>query len=59
MANKTNNNLLSRLEDLSIISKSGAKYAEITDAINQQSKHIQGFNKSDERSTQPGFSDQS
>ncbi len=45
MANKTNTNLLSRLEDLSIISKSGAESMQKSlDAINQQSKYIQGLN---------------
>lgn len=45
MANKTNTNLLSRLEDLSIISKSGAESMQKSlEAINQQSKYIQGLN---------------
>lgn len=45
LANKTNTNLLSRLEDLSIISKSGAENIQKSlEAINQQSKYIQGLN---------------
>jgi chemotaxis protein MotB len=45
LSNKTNTNLLSRLEDLSIISKSGAESMQKSlDAINQQSKYIQGLN---------------
>lgn len=45
LANKTNTNLLSRLEDLSIISKSGAESMQKSlEAINQQSKYIQGLN---------------
>jgi chemotaxis protein MotB len=45
LANRTNTNLLSRLEDLSIISKSGAENIQKSlEAINQQSKYIQGLN---------------
>ncbi|MEP7267244.1 MAG: OmpA family protein [Saprospiraceae bacterium] len=45
LANRTNTNLLSRLEDLSIISKSGAENMQKSlEAINQQSKYIQGLN---------------
>lgn len=45
LANRTNTNLLSRLEDLSIISKSGADNIQKSlEAINQQSKYIQGLN---------------
>ncbi len=45
MANKTNTNLLSRLEDMSIISKAGAESMQKSiDAINQQSRYIQGLN---------------
>lgn len=45
LSNKTNTNLLSRLEDLSIISKSGAESMQKSlDAINQQSTYIQGLN---------------
>lgn len=45
LANKTNTNLLGRMEDLSIISKSGAESMQKSlDAINQQSKYIQGLN---------------
>lgn len=45
MANKTNTNLLSRLEDMSIISKAGAESMQKSiEAINQQSRYIQGLN---------------
>ncbi len=45
LANKTNTNLLGRLEDLSIITKSGAESMQKSlEAINQQSKYIQGLN---------------
>ncbi|MEP7321648.1 MAG: OmpA family protein [Saprospiraceae bacterium] len=45
LSNRTNTNLLSRLEDLSIISKSGAESMQKSlEAINQQSKYIQGLN---------------
>ena len=45
LSNRTNTNLLSRLEDLSIISKSGAENIQKSlEAINQQSKYIQGLN---------------
>ncbi|MEO5582279.1 MAG: OmpA family protein [Saprospiraceae bacterium] len=45
LSNRTNTNLLSRMEDLSIISKSGAESMQKSlEAINQQSKYIQGLN---------------
>lgn len=45
LANKTNTNLLSRLEDLSIIHMSGAENIQKSlEAINQQSRYIQGLN---------------
>jgi chemotaxis protein MotB len=47
---KTNNNLLDRLSDLSIVSKAGAEsISKSLEAINQQNKYIQTLNTSAQR----------